>query len=329
MKKAIVLLLITAMSFTLFSCSIFEDVQTQKTEDKKYTFLVSGIDDAAENTDVIFLLNIDLGKSAVSVVQIPRDTFMAHSFLQNKINQYYASMRADGMSEYDAMKSFAELLSANLGINIDGFMGITLSAFRDIVNSLGGIRIYLPKDIVIYTEDGDVTYKLNKGENILNGDIAEHFVRFRKSYIMGDLGRLDAQKLFLSAIFNSIVKESTPSDMIGMIGSVKDKLTTNIEMDTVISLFSIFLDRKSITQRFITMPGEACENDTGLSYYCLNKKGTEEVIAKYLTKHSPFDSKGIFVNKGIIKFENIYYDPNMQYPEYTEESIKEMHILGR
>ncbi len=328
MKKIIILITVFALICSFYSCKLFEKTSNERTVNKSYTFLVTGIDDAAENTDVIFLLGVDTADKALSVIQIPRDTFMAHGFLQNKINQYYSSVRSSGKSEYEANEAFTGLLSESLGVTIDGFIGVTLSSFRDIVDILGGLSVEIPKDIVFYDEDGNLEYTLNKGKNILDGETAERFVRFRKTYVMGDLGRIDAQKLFLASLFKSVIKNSTPADILRVINAVKDKLITNIEIDTVISMFSIFLDRDGITQSFVTLPGEACEGDTGLSYYCLNKYGAEKVLSKYLDKNGVFDKNGIFLNKKSIKFENIYYDKNMQYQEYTDETIDKMHILG-
>ena len=89
MKKAIILLTVTAICLSLISCRIFENQAQTGVNDSSYTFLISGIDDAADNTDVILLLDVDLSSSNISVIQIPRDTYFNHSYMQNKINQYY------------------------------------------------------------------------------------------------------------------------------------------------------------------------------------------------------------------------------------------------
>ena len=46
-------------------------------------------------------------------------------------------------------------------------------------------------------------------DHFFNGNTAVQFLRYRSGYVTGDLGRIDAQKLFLNAFAKRISKTNT------------------------------------------------------------------------------------------------------------------------
>ena len=66
-------------------------------------FLVVGVDNASENTDVISIVRLDERERRVSFVQIPRDTYCNMGVYQNKINHIYSSARASGENRAEAV----------------------------------------------------------------------------------------------------------------------------------------------------------------------------------------------------------------------------------
>lgn len=54
-----------------------------------YTMLVVGHDQVAVNTDVIMLVSFDVANGSLSVMQIPRDTYIEYKGTSHKINSVY------------------------------------------------------------------------------------------------------------------------------------------------------------------------------------------------------------------------------------------------
>lgn len=86
------------------------------------------------------------------------------------------------------------------GIPIDRYITTGCADIVDMVDLVGGIPIDLPED-VFYSYD-KILYA---GEQVLNGEQAELFVRARKGYMEGDIGRVKAQRIFMAAVWKKLL----------------------------------------------------------------------------------------------------------------------------
>ena len=98
----------------------------QRVDKDKYTFLICGVDDAAENTDALILFNYSLASNEATFVQIPRDTYFRSCVGTDKINAIYPFLRSQGKSERESMQTVCDNLSFALGIDLDGYICYTL-----------------------------------------------------------------------------------------------------------------------------------------------------------------------------------------------------------
>jgi anionic cell wall polymer biosynthesis LytR-Cps2A-Psr (LCP) family protein len=80
-------------------------------------------------------------------------------------------------------------------------MVITLSSLRDMVDYFGGVEVRLDREIVCKPDQ-----VLPEGLQLLNGERAEWLLRHRSSYQNADLGRINAQQIFLQAAFSTAKK---------------------------------------------------------------------------------------------------------------------------
>ena len=178
-------------------------------------------------------------------------------------------------------------------------------------------------------EHGDNAFSLDAGDNLLNGEKAEIFVRYRKGYALGDLARIDAQKIFISGLYKTITERIGYSEILRVIAVASDGVITDFSVSDIISmLFNKKGSIDGITLKYVTLPGEALQDESGLWYYVLNKKSATEVVEKYLmVENADFDTNNVFVKKDNMLFNNIYDDQNFKYKEYTDDSIKDMNII--
>ena len=327
MKKIIKLLaLILITAFLATSCSGNFQAAMKKTEKTKYLYLVVGFDDAAENTDVMFTAGFDKQLNTASFVQIPRDTYCDLGISQNKINQIYASKRAAGVAPKEAMSYTVSVLSDLFGVVFDGYVGITTKAFRDVVDALGGVEIEISSDMDLSLDDGEILH-LKSGKNIIYGKDAERFVRYRQGYAMGDLSRIDAQKLFLNAVFKKAATGMSLPALISIASKVDSDIITNINLRKILSLAISSLRASGIPSTvFVTIPGEPAFSQNNLSYYVLNRKNAAEVVLKYMFSVYEFDRERRFTSDQEIGFNNIYNDISSNYKEYRGDDINKVTI---
>lgn len=246
--------------------TIDPNVQTaEEIKEKVSTFLVLGIaDDSSERddtrlTDVMMLVTMDLEAGKASILQIPRDTYVGDLTPNTKINAVY---RNETDSAYSGLDGVIRYVHDTLQMNIDHYVTMEMDNFAEIVDALGGIQMNVPEKM---------SYKgvvVEPGEQMLDGKEALVVVRTRKIYFDGDLGRLDAQKIFLSSlakqcltadfgtmtklipvVLNSVNTDLTPAQALGFYNKLKDIELENIVIATTPgtdgmvdgqSVFSIF-----------------------------------------------------------------------------------------
>lgn len=205
-----------------------------------YNFLVVGKDNVALNTDVMMIVNLDLKDGNMSIMQLPRDTFVTFNGNVCKLNsiysKYYNSSKAsdtDGRI-HDGMKGLSEFLKTNLAIHIDHYINLNLDALGEIVEAIGGVDMNVP-----YRMKYDDPYQnpplhinLYPGQQTLNGDQAQQFVRYRSGYIKGDIGRQDAQKLFMTAFMESFRNNISLTNVFSVVSSILEHLTHSMTLET-------------------------------------------------------------------------------------------------
>lgn len=283
-----------------------------------YNILVLGHDRAAMLTDVFMLVNVDNRDSSITIMQIPRDTWISnhtgtdgnfHYVATNKINAvfstYYSYHRyTEGMEESKAYKealfSLADVLEKNLFINIDYSLIMDLDGFQNIVDILGGVDLYVEQPMYYSDPEQGLYINIPAGQQTLNGAQAEGFVRYRYGYLTADLGRQNAQKQFMTALFNK-AKSTLSLSNVDKLTNIADAIYTYIDTDMSaadILFFANSLLKCDLSEmNMMTMPGNLASG-----YYVMNRRAVYGVInTSYNLGESDipeaaFDSIGIFNN---------------------------------
>ena len=301
MKKILILLLVFALgvSFATNGASNCASASLRAIKEKgDYTFLICGLDNAAENTDAIILFNFNVESNDASFVQIPRDTYADYSQSVKKINSIYPSARANGLSQKDSMQRLSDFISDTLGVRIDGYVCFTLDALTRLIDAVGGVDIDLPTDINFTDPDGENRYSLPAGRHHLSGEQAVRFIRYREGYALGDLGRIDAQKFFLRAFIDKL-KTAISIKLVAKSAVKKDGgAITNIKISDLLGIALKLRNRiKECNVRYANLPGMADKMDDGRWYYFVNKPASEGLINSLgLAKTNTFDKNQRLLN---------------------------------
>lgn len=272
-----------------------------------YVYLFAGLDDAAENTDSLILISYNARENKAAVMQIPRDTYINCQTETNKINSVYSAARAAGDTAEKAMSKLISVISRGFGLTVDGYVAMTLNAVSQFVDSMGGITVTLDEDFVLYNPSGDVALKLHKGENHINGREATILVRHRSGYKNGDLGRMDAQRMFLRGFFDTVMKRAELDGMLRVVAKVKNSVRTNLSLSDLLMMVLRHSSKfRDALISYATAPGKALKSENGQWYYAINSKGTEEMLAMLFDTFEGSFDKGELFKKDENKFKEIY-----------------------
>jgi LCP family protein required for cell wall assembly len=120
------------------------------------------------NSDIDMILHLDPATRTVSLLSIPRDTFVPNARIigANKIDA----------ALYEGPSQLTTAIEEDFGIPIDNFVELNFDTFANVVNALGGVKMYFP--IPIYDAESDLNIE-RSGCYDLNGFHALQVVRAR------------------------------------------------------------------------------------------------------------------------------------------------------
>ena len=244
--------------------------------DKKINVAILGTDAEEIHSDVNIVVSFDTETGEASFVSVPRDTqvFMSESMMlemQNygrgdyiptkygtkgecKLCELYAYAGPEKNNEY-----VVQALESLLNVDIDHYIQINLNAFKEIVDAVGGVDMYVPMDMYWDMRDtGGPLIDLKEGQQHLDGDKAEQLVRFRKGYAQQDVGRVSTQQDFILALITKILdSENVIGDLTKTINAVYKYVTTDVSLGDCISYLK-YIPLVDITKISMeTIPGEA------------------------------------------------------------------------
>lgn len=257
--------------------------KTEKEENKKEpgkkkninkNVAVLGVDKDGYRTDVIFVVNFNSETGKAKIVSVPRDTKVVWSQEQkdqlrqngnyvvsvSKINEMTAYGGIENVRDY-TLKQLENMLS----IKIDNYVVVSINAFKDIVNAIDGIDMYVPQDMY-YVDKADGLYiNLKEGEQHLDGEKAEQLIRFRR-YPEGDVARVRTQQLFLEAFAKKVMSPSIITKIPKLVNVLFDAVQTDISLTEIPEYYKYAKDFNLSNLTFHIIPGEgAYEN--GVSYF--------------------------------------------------------------
>lgn len=220
--------------------------------------LVMGIDEVLDapaqsqatfggHTDTLLLVRINPQDNSLSVMSIPRDTrVQIPDYGMAKINQ----ANVEGGPEL-----VAQTIADNLGsIEIDRYLRVNTSAFREIVDLIGGIEVYVPKRMEYSDNTQDLHIDLYPGWQTLNGDQAEQFARFRKDN-NGDIGRVQRQQMLLKAFRDRLTNPTVIPRLPQAIRVALRYVDTNLTLEETLALANFGLAIESEKLQMVMLPG--------------------------------------------------------------------------
>ena len=178
-----------------------------------------------ERSDVNMIVTVNPTTNKILLTSIPRDSYvMLHTA------QAMDKLTHTGIYGVDETLNTVEDW---LNIDINYYVKMNFTAAEDLINAIGGIKVYSPVEF----ESSLRGYKYKQGWNTLSGRQALYFARERKAFEENDAARIENQQRVMEAIIKRMTSSTT---LLTNYGDIMDaagrNLTTNMSSDEVLAL---------------------------------------------------------------------------------------------
>lgn len=249
------------------------EASINKEQFKNKTVAVFGTDEAGRLTDVIFIAHFKSETNEVNLLSIPRDTKVEWTEEQVSVlpqrHQWVRSGKINEMTSWGGIENIRPLtittIEKLLGVKIDNYVIVNLDAFRQIVDAIGGVEVEVKQRMKKDDYSQNLHIDLYPGVQVLDGEKAEQFVRFR-DYPTGDLGRIEAQQQFLEAFAKKVLSPEILTKIPKIVPILFTSIKTDIGITEIPSYYPYLKSFDMKQLYFNVLPGEARMED-GLSYF--------------------------------------------------------------
>lgn len=261
-------------------------VLTSDLEDNKqqnqlgYHALVNSLDGL---TDSNLLVRFSPENHKLAVLSIPRDT---RTFVEGvgltKINEanYYGGPALSA-------KTISDLLG---GIGIDRYIRVNVQAVEKLVDALGGVTVYVPKDMKYQDDSQHLYINLKAGKQKLNGNQALQFMRFRYDD-MGDIGRIQRQQILMRALMEQTLSPATVVRLPKILSVIQEYIDTNLTIEELVALVGFASQTQRANVQMLMVPGEFSEaKDFQASYWLPSYEGIDALVTQHFDMNQ--DSAG-------------------------------------
>ena len=241
--------------------------------------------EGAQRTDAIMIVQVSGDRKTVSVMSIPRDSWVeipGHG--QGKINAAYS---------YGGPSLTIHAVENLTGIHIDHFAVANFESFVALTDEIGGVRINLKTPQTLAGKE------LGAGAQVLDGQQALAYTRERSSLPNGDFDRVKRQQTWMRSIVSRVLTNGTLSSPTALYSFLKTASRTVAvdESFTLNQMQSLALETRHLHSNdiaFMTVPTAGTGTSTdGQSIVTLDadadtplfKAFAEDRVSAYLTEH--------------------------------------------
>jgi LCP family protein required for cell wall assembly len=185
--------------------------------------------------DSTMVIRVDFKNNQVSFVGFPRDLWVVipdveedNGRTHGKLNQSYF-FGTEGMGYYSGEGYGAGLMSetlrVNYGLEIDRYIVINMRTFREVVDAVGGIKVYNPSPVYSFKKGNP---KFPAGGYFFSGSEALLYARYRDPSNVYD--RVARQALIMEGLFQALFSLKTIPKIPELIGIYKGNVLTDLHL---------------------------------------------------------------------------------------------------
>ena len=227
-------------------------------------------------TQVMMVVHIDTVNNSVSMVSIPRDSWVNVPDIggMHKIDQAFYLAASKNNNFDDGVRQARLTIEKDYGITIDRYAWVGLSGFAKVIDTLGGVDVDVTHPIVDDSYPADTGSASNPndpyayerlyiapGLQHLNGEQALEYVRSRHADLIGDIGRTQRQQQVLEALKRKLNAQSVLTNLPQLIKDLTGSVYTDLSEQEMIAFanFARTLSTSAI-QRITLGPGTGDQN---------------------------------------------------------------------
>lgn len=249
---------------------------------------IFGTDEDGFRADVNMVASFNTKTKELHFISVPRDTRVVmtdemiqylednDAYVPNR-NRVYGQCKLTEVHAYagnDNRCTFSvAMLEDLLDIKIDYYVKVDLSAFRQIVDAVGGVDFEVEQRLYYVDPYQDLYIDLYPGMQHLDGEKAEQLVRFREGYAQKDLKRIEVQQQFIQALIEKVCSSETlMRNLDDLVKVALDCTESNISVSEALKYVKYVKDLDPARITSDTIPGE------GGAYFDMDEEGTRELI---------------------------------------------------
>ena len=214
---------------------------------------------AGSRSDTMLIVHISKSRDKATIISIPRDSLVTIPEHPSSLNKEKIIPPAKGKINAAFAFGGAPLLIQTVenetGIRIDHYIEIGFAGFAGMVDALGGIEVCTKRDI----DDPGSHLVRPAGVHTLNGVEALKYVRTRDFDGMGDLGRMQRQQQFMSAVLRKVTSTGVllnPVKLVNFFNAAIATIKTDSELNKsdLLTLAKQMKNLSSSNVRTLTIP---------------------------------------------------------------------------
>jgi LCP family protein required for cell wall assembly len=236
--------------------------------------------DGAYLTDSMLVISIQ-GPDRVALTSVPRDSWVSIKAFANggqydgKINAAYEIPLSQGafgklQPQYD--QSFngggalaSKVIGDYIGQKIDYWVGVDFTAFKDVVDAIGGVDVNNPYVLDDYQyplgeTNGYMHIHFDAGPLHLNGEQALIYARERHSD--SDFGRSRRQQVLAAVIKDKALKIGALPKLFDLLNALQNNVKTNMSLNDIKTFGAVANKISSDTTHHVSIDNTAWQYDT-------------------------------------------------------------------
>jgi LCP family protein required for cell wall assembly len=253
-------------------------------------------------TDSIMVISVQ-GPDRVAMTSLPRDTYVRMKIMagggeyDGKINAAYEVPLAKNAlgkpaPEYDtgfdgAGKAASKVIGDYLGISIDYWVGVDFTAFKKVVDAVGGVDVNVPTvlDDYQYPTDNFGYQHIHFDPGMQHMDGTRALIYVRERHADNDFGRSRRQQQVTAAIKEKIQQPSVIAQMYPLLDALKDNVHTNMSLNDIKVFGSVVNKINSTATHRVSIDATNWQYETtgyDGAYLLMPRDGTMTSLQKYI-----------------------------------------------
>ena len=214
---------------------------------------------AGGRSDTMLIIHLSKSRDRAYIISLPRDSLVvipSHVSSSDKTTIIPDRQgKLNSAFSYGGAPLLIETVERATLIKIDHYVEVSFAGFAGIVDALGGIEVCTKVDI----DDPKSHLVLSAGVHTLDGIEALKYVRTRDFDGRGDIGRMQRQQQFMSAVLNKATSSGTllnPFKVKNFINAslASVKLDSGLAPDDLLTLAKQLKNLSSGNVRTLTVP---------------------------------------------------------------------------